>query len=286
MDPAEISPAAQSLLQFIPLPNIATTASGQNFHNVTSGASTSDSVNLRLIHNFGSSTGPFPNLQIGPGGGVGGGNRRRNQNNINFGLNWSRASTDTIGIFPSLNGGNGTQGLNASTGWVYGKGRLTNNLRFNYNHNHVSVTNLYSGIEDVAGNAGITGISTNPFDFGLPGLSFTSFGGLSDPAPRRELDQTYTISDTVAWNRGKHNWRFGGDYRRIFESFRSARNSNGSFGFPGFATGDYSGGGAQAAPNTGYDFADFLIGLPQQTRLQSGTDSYDFRANAYALFVQ
>ncbi len=284
--PADISPAAQSLLQFIPLPNIATTASGQNFHNVTAGTSTSDSVNLRLIHNFGAHDG-LPNLQMGPGGGPGGGgggNRRRNQNNINFGLNWSRNSTDTIGIFPSLNGGNNTQGLNAGAGWVYGKGRLTNNLRFNYNHNHVSATNLYSGIDDVAGNAGITGISTDPFDYGLPGLSFTSFGGLSDPTPRRELDQTYTISDTVAWNRGKHNWRFGGDYRRILESFRSAKNANGSFVFTGFATADYS-GGAQAA-STGYDFADFLLGLPQQTSLQSGTDSYDFRANSYDLFVQ
>jgi hypothetical protein len=284
--PADISPAAQSLLQFIPLPNIATTASGQNFHNVTAGTSTSDSVNLRLIHNFGAHDG-LPNIQMGPGGGPGGGgggNRRRNQNNINFGLNWSRNSTDTIGIFPSLNGGNNTQGLNAGAGWVYGKGRLTNNLRFNYNHNHVSATNLYSGIDDVAGNAGITGISTDPFDYGLPGLSFTSFGGLSDPTPRRELDQTYTISDTVAWNRGKHNWRFGGDYRRILQSFRSAKNANGSFVFTGFATADYS-GGAQAA-STGYDFADFLLGLPQQTSLQSGTDSYDFRANSYDLFLQ
>jgi hypothetical protein len=169
---------------------------------------------------------------------------------------------------------------------VYGKGRLTNNLRFNYNHNHVSTTNLFSEIENVAGNAGITGISTDPFDFGLPVLSFTSFGGLTDPTPRRELDQTYTVSDTVAWNRAKHNWRFGGDYRRILQSFRSARNANGSFVFTGFATGDYSGGLAQAAPNTGYDFADFLLGLPQQTSLQSGTDSYDFRANSYDLFVQ
>jgi trimeric autotransporter adhesin len=289
IDPAEIMSAAHSLLEFIPLPNIATTASGQNFHNVTSGASSSDAINLRLVHNFGSSTGPFPNVQIGPGGagiGGGGGNRRRNQNNINFGLNWSRTSTETIGIFPSLNGASNTQGLNASAGWVYGKGRLTNNLRFNYNHNHVSATNLYSGVENVAGTAGITGISADPFDFGLPGLSFTSFGGLSDPTPRRELDQTYTISDTVAWNRGKHNWRFGGDYRRILQSFRSARNANGSFVFTGFATGDYSGGVAQAAPDTGYDFADFLIGLPQQTSLQSGTDSYDFRANSYDLFVQ
>jgi hypothetical protein len=286
IDPAEISPAAQSLLQFTPLPNIATTASGQNYHNVTSGASTSDAVNLRLIHNFGSA--PNGPLQIGGPGGGGGGGRggHRNQNNINFGLNWARSSADTIGIYPSLNGGTSTQGLNASTGWVYGKGRLTNNLRFVYNHNHVSATNLFSELTDVAGNAGITGISTDPFDFGLPGLSFTSFGGLSDPIPRRELDQTYTISDTVAWNRGKHNWRFGGDYRRILQSFRSARNANGSFVFTGFATGDYSGGGTQAAPNTGYDLADFLIGMPQQTSLQSGTDSYDFRAKAYDLFVQ
>jgi hypothetical protein len=287
IDPATISPAAQSLLQFIPPPNIATTASGQNFHNVTSGASTSDAVNLRLIHNFGAAPSGPP--QIGGAGGGGGGGRgggRRNQNNINFGLNWARSSVDTIGIYPSLNGGSGTQGLNASSGWVYGKGRLTNNLRFVYNHNHVSATNLFSELTDVAGNAGITGISTDPFDFGLPGLSFTNFGGLSDPSPRRELDQTYTISDTVAWNRGKHNWRFGGDYRRILQSFRSARNANGSFVFTGFATGDYSGGEAQAAPNTGYDLADFLIGMPQQTSLQSGMDSYDFRANAYDLFVQ
>ena len=289
IDPANISSAAQNLLQFIPMPNIATTASGQNFHTVTSGASTSDAVNLRLIHNFGATpSGPIQIGGPGGGGGGGGGGRggRRNQNNINFGLNWARSSTNSVGIFPSLDGGSSTQGLSASAGWVYGKGRLTNNLRFTYNHNHVSTTNLYSGIEDVAGNAGITGISTDPFDFGLPGLSFTSFGGLSDPTPRRELDQTYTISDTVAWNRAKHNWRFGADYRRILQSFRSARNANGSFVFTGFATGDYSGGATQAAPNTGYDFADFLLGLPQQTSLQSGTDSYDFRANSYDLFVQ
>ena len=284
IDPANISSAATALLQYIPLPNIATTASGQNFHYVTSGASSSDAVSIRLIRNFGTSTGPFPGPQ-GSSGGGGGGGRRRNQNNLNFGLSWSRSSSDSIGAFPALDGSSNTRGLNASAGWVYGKGKLTNNLRFNYNHNHVSATNLYSGIVDVAGNAGIGGISTDPFDYGLPGLSFTSFGGLTDPAPRRELDQTYTISDSVAWNRGKHNWRFGGDYRRILQSFRSARNANGSFVFTGFATADYS-GGTTAAGDTGYDFADFLIGLPQQTSLQSGTDSYDFRANSYDLFVQ
>jgi len=164
----------------------------------------------------------------------------------------------------------------------------------NYNHNHVSATNLYSNVTNVAGNAGIGGISNDPFDWGLPGISFISFGGLSDPTPRRELDQTYSLSETISWNRGKHIWRFGGDYRRILQSFHSARNAEGSFVFTGFATSQYAPGGTASCPgtqpctvgDTGYDFADFLLGYPQQTSLQSGATSYNFRANAFDFFVQ
>jgi hypothetical protein len=284
-----ISPAATALLNYIPLPNITTTASGQNFHYVTSAASSSDTVILRLIHNFGASSGPgFGPVLIGSGGGgsAGGGGKRRAQNNVNFGLNWSRGSNNIVNPFPSLAGGTGTQGLNASAGWTYGKGRVTNIFRVNYNHNHVSTTNLYSNATNVAGLAGITGISTAPFDWGLPGISFTSFGGLSDPTPRRELDQTYTISETVSWNRGKHNWRFGGDYRRILQSFHSARSAEGSFIFTGFATSQYASGSTQPVTDTGYDFADFLLGFPQQTSLQSGATAYNFRANAFDFFAQ
>jgi hypothetical protein len=120
----------------------------------------------------------------------------------------------------------------------------------------------------------------------LPGISFTSFAGLSDPIPRRELDQTYTVSDTLSWNHGKHNWRFGGNYRRILQSFHSARNAEGSFVFTGFATSQYAPGSTQPLPDTGYDFADFLLGFPQQTSLQFGATSYNFRANSSDLFAQ
>ena len=298
IDPALISPAATTLLNYIPLPNLTTaTASGQNFHYVTSAASSSDTVILRVVHNFGSSSGPgFGPFVIGGGGGGGGGGRRRAQNNINFGLNWSRSSTTIVNPFPSLAGGNGTQGLNASAGWTYGKGRVTSIFRVNYNHNHVSTTNLYSNVTNVSGpaGAGIGGISNNPFDWGLPGISFSSFSGLSNPIPRRELDQTYTVSETVSWNRGKHNWRFGGDYRRILQSFHSARNAEGSFVFTGYATSQYAAAGTatcsglQPCPmaDTGSDLADFLLGYPQQSSLQSGATSYNFRANAFDFFVQ
>jgi len=284
INPLLISPAATSLLQFIPLPNIATTTSGQNFHYVTSSQTNSDTIILRLIHNLGSAPppgqGPF-----GGGRGSGGGGRRA-QNNINFGLNASRNSSTIVNPFPSLAGATDTQGLNATAGWTYSKGHATSLFRVAYNHNHVSTTNLYSNVTNVAGLAGITGISTDPFDFGLPALSFTSFGGLSDPTPRRELDQTYTVSETLSWNHAKHNWRFGGDYRRILQSFRSSRNAEGSFVFTGYATSQYAPGSTQPVADTGSDFADFLLGLPQQTSLQFGTNSYNFRANSYDFFAQ
>src|SRR5579859_1760583 len=281
IDPSLISASAKALLAYIPLPNLNSPT--QNFHYVTSGGSSSDSVNLRLIHNFGSGGGP----NFGPfGGGGGGGGRRRAQNNVNFGLNWTRSSTTQVNPFPSLNGGNSLQGLNATSGWTYGKGRATNIFRVNYNHNHVATTNLYSNVLNAAGDAGIGGISADPFDWGLPGISFNTFAGLTDPTPRRELDQTFTFSDTVTWSRGKHNWRFGGDYRRILQSFRSAKNAEGSFVFTGFATSQFAGGSFTPAPDTGYDFADFLLGLPQQSTLQSGATAYNFRANSYDAFVQ
>jgi trimeric autotransporter adhesin len=284
IDPSCISPAAKTLLQYFPPPNLNTPT--QNFHYVTSDNSSTDSVNLRLIHNFGSSGGPGGPIMIGGPGAMGGerGGGRRRSSNINFGLNWTRSSVDIVNPFPSLAGGNSVQGLNASAGWVYGRGRITNMLRFNYNHNHVATTNLYSNSVDAAGLAGLGGVSTNSFDWGLPGINFTTFGGLSDPTPRRELDQTYTVSDTISWNRGKHNWRFGGDYRRILQSFRSAKNAEGTFVFTGFETSQVSGGAP--VPDTGYDFADFLLGLPQQTSLQSGTNAYKFRANSFDFYGQ
>jgi hypothetical protein len=70
------------------------------------------------------------------------------------------------------------------------------------------------------------------------------------------------------------------------QSFRSARNAEGGFVFTGFATSQYPAGSTQPVTDTGYDFADFLLGFPQQTSLQSGANSYNFRAHAFDFFAQ
>jgi len=268
------SQAANTLLgpatnPFIPLPNVSILNSPLNFHYVTAGTSDTDSINVRLIHNFGAGGGP---VVLGSGGGGGGGGRRRNGQNINFVLNYSRSNNQTIGAFPSLNGTTGTQGLNAGAGYSYNKGKLFSLLRFNYNHLHTSTSNLYAFINDIEQTAGIMHVSTNPFDWGLPQLNFSDLQGVSDPSARRVLNQTYTLSETLGWSHKKHTFRFGGDYRRILQSLRSDQNARGSFTFTGYATGN--------------DFADFLLGLPQLTSIQSGTTAYNFRSNSFDLFAQ
>lgn len=291
IDPSLFSSAAVALLNYMPSPNLPGTT--QNFQYLTSAESDTDSLSLRIIHNFTANSGPGfgPVAFDGPGAGPvslsgPGGRRRGPRNNLSVGFNWSRTKNQIVNPYPSLAGNTNAQGWNGSVRWTYGKGQVTNTVGLTYNHNRISTSNLYSGVVDVAGNAGITGISTNPFDWGLPGISFNTIGGFNGPIPSRELDQTYTFSEMVFWNKGKHNLRFGGDYRRILQSFRSARNAEGGFVFTGFATAEYLPGSTQAVPGTGSDFADFLLGLPQQTSLQSGTDSYDFSSNALDFFAQ
>jgi trimeric autotransporter adhesin len=284
IDPSLISAQAKALLQYFPTPNMPGTL--QNFQYVTTDESNTDNISFRLIHNFISGGGlPFGPPGGGGGGRGGGGRRNQPRNNLNIGFNFTRANSAIVNSFPSLAGHTDTQGWNGNAHWIYGKGRITNNLGFTYNHNRTSTTNLYSGVTDVSGNAGInTPVASIPFNWGLPGISMTSYAGLNDPTPSRELDQTYTISDQIVWSHGKHNWRFGADYRRIMQGFRSAENSQGTFVFTGFATSEYQAG--IAVPDTGNAFADFLLGLPQQTTLQASTTAYEFRANSFDGYAQ
>ncbi len=57
-------------------------------------------------------------------------------------------------------------------------------------------------------------------------------------------------------------------------------NARGAFTFSGF----YSSQGAQTSLNTGADFADFLLGLPQQATLQVGGTT-TLRENAWDVYV-
>src|SRR5581483_6613392 len=90
--------------------------------------------------------------------------------------------------------------------------------------------------------------------------------------------------DSMIYTRGKHTLRWGGDYRRIQLNTMTDSNARGSFIFTGLNTAQLVNG--VAVPGTGFDFADFLLGLPQQPSVQFGANNYHFRGNSWDLYGQ
>jgi trimeric autotransporter adhesin len=257
-----IDPIAQGLLPFIPLPNIqGTTANPQNFHFVTATLNDSDDLNIRLVQALGNTT-----------NGRRQGGRRNPRNSLNFGFHYHAASANITNAFPSVGGKTSTRSFDVPIGYTRTFGKLINNARFDFNRSRISTQNLYAFKQDITGDLGIGGVSANPFDWGLPNLSFTNFGSLTDSNPQLLRNQTYTFSDNMILNHGKHTWRWGGDFRRIQVNPETDSNARGTFIFTGF--------------NTGFDFADFLLALPQLTSVQFGANSYHFRGNSWDLFGQ
>lgn len=274
---ARINSAAAGLLRFFPGANQADGV--QNFHRTTSSDTIAHNVNLRLIHNLG-------------GGGAQGGNPMAalmgGRNSLNFGFNYRTSENDINNFSPELGGVGRANGMNVNASWVKGIKKVNNRLSFNFNHNESRSQNFYAGVEDIEGNLGIAGVSTDPFDWGAPTLSFTNLNSIRDVNPSLRVDDNWQISENASFRYKKHNFRFGGDYRQTNLELRSNPNPRGSFTFTGFTTAQvtFVGGFPVRTPGTGHDFADFLLGLPQQTGLQFGANTYQFKGNTYSLFVQ
>jgi hypothetical protein len=85
--------------------------------------------------------------------------------------------------------------------------------------------------------------------------------------------------------RGEHTITFGGDYRRMQIDTVTDADARGSFVFGGQATSAFNAQG-QPIAGTGFDFADFLLGLPQSSSVRFGDSATYLRGSAYDGFVQ
>jgi trimeric autotransporter adhesin len=277
----QINSAAQGLLQYIPMPNLP--GSYQNFHFVTSANNNSDDLNIRVNHTIGAA--PAAGRR-----GAGGGGRGSSRNNLTFGFHYHSSGSTITNPFPTVGGSTSVRSFDVPVGFVKSIGKLTNSLRFDFNRSRTHTQNLYAFADDIDSGLGITGVSTNPFDWGLPSLSFSDFTGLTDTNPQLLRNQTYTLSDYVVWTHGKHSWRWGGDFRWVQLNTETSSNARGSFTFTGYNTSEFVGAGsgvpAQQVLGTGYDFADFLLGYPQSTAVQFGQDNYHFRGDYWDLYAQ
>ncbi len=120
-------------------------------------------------------------------------------------------------------------------------------------------------------------------NWGPPNLRFTNYGGLTDGNSSLNRNQTSSAGDSLLWVRGAHNLTFGGDYRRMQFNQFADNNGRGSFTFTGYATSLYANGLAQSG--TGYDLADFLLGMPAASSIRYGNPDKYFRGSGYDTFV-
>ncbi len=282
---SQLTKQALSLLNYYPAPNLPGTV--QNYQLLTTAGLNSTAINARFIHNFGAAG--------GGGGGPMGIMRRMTaqqglRQNLHLGFNSSRTASDTMNVFPALQGKLQLHNYAVSLGYTIGYQRLTNNLSLAWNRSHNTATNLFTGKTNVAAQSAITvgdgSTSSNPFNFGVPGVNFSTFTGFNDAAPSDTIGQTISFSDVSMWIHKKHNIRFGGDFRRIHADSYGGTNIFGGFTFTGYATrepGTQVGSGTQSS---GSDFADFLLGLPQQSTVQASNYKHYLRANTWDLFLQ
>ncbi len=283
-----MSAGALSLLRFIPLPNLDGTA--RNFHYVTTNATVSDSVSLRVTHNFTPNVAGRggPGLRGGGRGGFGGGRAGRGAGRqgtsvlMNAQFQYRRNNSDQNNVFPTLGGTNTSSSLAVPVSLNIQHKRNLFNVNVNYARTNSHAINQYAFAEDVAGLAGITGVSTDPFDWGVPQLSFSSLSSVRDLSPSRRTDTRLTVAG--AWTRPftKHTLRVGGDLRLDHSNNQTDSNARGAFVF----TGLYASGGSAIVRSGGLDFADFLLGLPQQATVQYGPGNVALTGKSMSAYVQ
>jgi trimeric autotransporter adhesin len=287
---SDMNSSALALLQYIPAPNVAGAGATQNYHTAATTLSTSNSVSLRVTQNL-SPTVPQPGAGGrgggrggGFGGGRGGGRGGRGLSiMLNAQLQYRENTGQSFNVLPLLGGTSKSTSIAAPISLNISKGRTTNTFSFQINRSQSSSSNFFSNVTDVAGNAGINypaGAATDPLNWGVPNLSFSNFNVRSSAANLR-TDQRLTLGYAYSHPFGRHRVRIGADFRRDLSTSETNSNARGTFTF----TGLYTSGGAQASGNSGADFADFLLGLPQQASLQVGGTT-KLREKAFDVYVE
>ncbi len=144
---------------------------------------------------------------------------------------------------------------------------------------------------------GLNTTVTNPALFGAPTISLTGFDQTGPTQPLGRKDYTGHITEVMTLLSGKHQYRFGGEFRRNYMDLQYQRNVRGTFTFNGTAT---SNAAIQALLPTGatrYDtdtsvtsdirvIADYLAGYVASSSFTQGVLRRGIYQNTFAIFAQ
>jgi hypothetical protein len=128
--------------------------------------------------------------------------------------------------------------------------------------------------QDIAGQLGIPGTTTNPGLEGFPKFSITGYETLGDNSsdPIRYTVNNYNYSNIMTWVKGRHTIRFGAEANRVQYFQPTNSNFNGTFTFKGTYSNDA--------------IADMLLGSPTSTSLKTGNATNYLFSTDFGAFIQ
>lgn len=265
---------------FFPEPNLTGNPNGYNYHLLTTAQSNKTQLGVRYMRSLGAGGSPFG----GGRGGFGGFGGRRNQNanqglrqSLNFNYNWSHSAADDVNIFPQLGGKTASDSNSLQAGYTLGYHHMTSIFNASWNRSSGSTLNFFTNGTDIATQLGILGpggtaLNTSPLNYGLPNIELSNLNGLNEQQPGFSTAQTISLSETLSWIHGKHNLRFGGDFRKVQRNLLGGSDATGTFYF----TGAY----------TGSSLGDFLESEPQETSIDAATAKSYLRDKVMDAYAQ
>lgn len=155
-----------------------------------------------------------------------------------------------------------------------------------------SYANLFGEQVPVSSNLaqaiGITGVSTTPLNWGVPGVSWTGYTGSIGSYGLTQGDRinSYELADSLSWTRGSHALKFGAEVRQSRMFLDSDNGARGSFGFAASYTAALNSATGNPVTGTGNAVADFLLGYPTTMSGAVGTSQTHFRFYTTNLYAQ
>jgi hypothetical protein len=139
---------------------------------------------------------------------------------------------------------------------------------------------------NLAASIGITGVSTAPLNWGVPGVAWQGYSGIgSNGLTQGNKINNYQLGDSVSWFRGKHSLQFGAEVRQSRMFLDSDNGPRGSFTFNASWTAALNSAG-NPTPGTGSGVADFLLGYPTNMSGAVGTSQTHFRFYTQNYYAQ
>ncbi|MEO8592421.1 MAG: TonB-dependent receptor [Candidatus Solibacter sp.] len=160
--------------------------------------------------------------------------------------------------------------------------------RFGYTRFYNSVGTLLAFQRNVVDELGIPGlVGGDPATWGIPAVGIPNYTGIGDSTdgPFENKNSTLQFLNNTSITRGKHSFRFGGEFRK--DQFNQVGNQfgRGSFSFSVNPTQDPRALSTSGIPVQGDGFASFLLGNVTLTEVAAQIAAVQYRSTAFSLYV-